>query len=81
MIAVLDTSAAIEIILKKDKAIKFNNEIANIKWIIAPDLFVSELTMFYGSIRKQNYLHMKNASNMLKMDRILLMLKIYGRNH
>lgn len=44
MIAVLDTSAAIEIILKKDKSVKFNTEIEKAKWIIAPDLFVSEIT-------------------------------------
>ena len=40
MIVVLDTSAAIEIILRKDKAIRFNDHVEKAKWIIAPDLFV-----------------------------------------
>jgi predicted nucleic acid-binding protein len=44
MIIVLDTSAAIEIILKKDKANIFNKVIEKAKWIIAPDIFVSEIT-------------------------------------
>jgi len=44
MIVVLDVSAAIEIILQKDKQEKFNNIYKNGTWIIAPDLFIAEIT-------------------------------------
>ena len=44
MIVVLDVSAAIEIILQKDKREKFNNIYKNGTWIIAPDLFIAEIT-------------------------------------
>ncbi len=44
MIAVLDVNAAIEIILKKDKKEKFNTVFQSSSWVIAPDLFISEIT-------------------------------------
>ena len=44
MIVVLDVSAAIEIILQKDKQEKFNKIYKNGTWIIAPDLFIAEIT-------------------------------------
>jgi len=44
MIVVLDVSAAIEIILQKDKQEKFNSIYKNGTWIIAPDLFIAEIT-------------------------------------
>ena len=44
MTAVLDVSAAIQIILKKEKLQLFKNSIESSSWIIAPDIFVSELT-------------------------------------
>ncbi|MEI6876144.1 MAG: type II toxin-antitoxin system VapC family toxin [Spirochaetota bacterium] len=44
MIAVLDVSAAIELLLEKEKAPLFKEAIARASWVIAPDLFVSELS-------------------------------------
>jgi len=44
MIVVLDVSAAIEIILQKDKQEIFNNIYKKGTWIIAPDLFIAEIT-------------------------------------
>lgn len=44
MIAVLDVSAAIEIILKKDKASKFENTFQTASWVIAPGLYIAELS-------------------------------------
>ena len=44
MIAVLDVSGAIEIVLNKDKAEPFNKEVKRSSWVIAPDLFVSEIS-------------------------------------
>jgi len=44
MIVVLDVSAAIEIILQKDKKDLFNKIYEKGTWIIAPDLFIVEIT-------------------------------------
>jgi predicted nucleic acid-binding protein len=44
MIGVLDVSAAIEIVLNREKAERFNKEVKGSSWVIAPDLFVSEIS-------------------------------------
>jgi predicted nucleic acid-binding protein len=44
MIIILDVSAAIEILLKREKAEKFQDEVLNADWVIAPDLYISELS-------------------------------------
>jgi len=44
MIVILDVSAAIEIILKKEKRKLFDSQYKIAKWVIAPDLFVSEIS-------------------------------------
>ena len=44
MIAVVDVSGAVEILLKKEKAVKFNKTLQEAELVIAPDLYVSELT-------------------------------------
>ena len=44
MTVVLDVSAAIEILLKKEKKDLFDEEYRAASWVIAPDLYVSELS-------------------------------------
>lgn len=44
MIVVLDVSAAIEVILQKDKKDLFNTVYKKGTWIIAPNLFIAEIT-------------------------------------
>jgi len=44
MIAVIDVSAAIEIILQKQKKDLFNSRYKEASWVLAPDLYVSELS-------------------------------------
>lgn len=44
MTIVLDVSAAIQIILKKEKMEFFNNVFKNASWVIAPELYISEIT-------------------------------------
>lgn len=44
MIIVLDTSAAIEILLQKEESDKFKKEIAEADTVIAPELYISEIT-------------------------------------
>ena len=44
MINVLDVSAAIEIIFQKEKSEKYVQEYNGGSWIIAPDLYVSEIS-------------------------------------
>jgi predicted nucleic acid-binding protein len=44
MIAILDVSGVIEIILQKEKAYQFKQVLEEAELVITPDLFVSELT-------------------------------------
>ncbi|GHT24850.1 hypothetical protein FACS189419_09800 [Planctomycetales bacterium] len=44
MIAVLDVSGVIEIVLRKERAYKFKQVLEEAELVITPDLFVSELT-------------------------------------
>lgn len=44
MIVVLDTSAAVEVVLRKKGASVLAQHIANADMVIAPDLFISEIT-------------------------------------
>jgi predicted nucleic acid-binding protein len=44
MIAVIDVSAAIEIILQKEKKDLFNSKLKEASWVIAPDLYVAEIS-------------------------------------
>lgn len=44
MIAILDVSAAIEIVLQKEKKDLFNRTFKEASWVLAPDLFVSEIS-------------------------------------
>ena len=44
MTIVLDVSAAIQIVLKKEKMDFFNNIYKDASWVIAPELYISEIT-------------------------------------
>ncbi|MBI9055952.1 MAG: type II toxin-antitoxin system VapC family toxin [Bacteroidales bacterium] len=44
MIIVLDTSAAVEILLKKEDSEKYRSKIAEADAVIAPELYISEIT-------------------------------------
>ena len=44
MIIVLDTSAAVEIVLQREHAIYLGRKVAEADWIIAPSLFIPEVT-------------------------------------
>jgi predicted nucleic acid-binding protein len=44
MIAVLDVSAAIEILLKKEKNKLFTTMYKDASWVIAPDLYIPEIS-------------------------------------
>ncbi len=43
MILVLDSSAAIEVVLQRDQSKKFSDQLSDADWVIAPDLFTSEI--------------------------------------
>ena len=43
MICILDASAAIEIALNKPKSKRLENYLKKADWIIAPDIFISEV--------------------------------------
>ena len=44
MIAILDVNAAIEILLQKNNKDKFGKELRLAKWVIAPDLYIPEIS-------------------------------------
>jgi predicted nucleic acid-binding protein len=56
MTVVLDVSAAIEILLKKEKRELFDAEYRAAGWVIAPDLYVSELSNALWKYYKANAL-------------------------
>lgn len=44
MIVVVDVSAAIEVLLQKKKQTRFSNYLKDASWVIAPDLYIAELS-------------------------------------
>jgi predicted nucleic acid-binding protein len=54
MIAVLDTSAAMHIILKKEKAKHFLKYYEKSDWVIAPELFIPEITNVLWKYHRAN---------------------------
>jgi predicted nucleic acid-binding protein len=56
MTIVLDISAAIQIILKKEKMDFFNRVYKNASWVIAPELYISEITNVLWKYNKSKIL-------------------------
>ncbi|MFZ1792177.1 MAG: type II toxin-antitoxin system VapC family toxin [Anaerolineae bacterium] len=56
MIAVLDVSAAVEILLQKEKSRKFQTQCQQAAWVIAPDLFVSEIANVFWKYHRAGVL-------------------------
>lgn len=54
MIAVLDVSAAIEVVLQKEKMEPFHKMVKNASWVLAPDLYVSEISNVLWKYYKAN---------------------------
>lgn len=57
MTAVLDVSAGIELLLQKDKKDLFTATYEKASWIIAPDLYIAELSnvlMYYAVLARRN---------------------------
>jgi len=52
MIAVLDVSAAIEIVLQRPLAEKFAAHVAGADWVIVPSLYISEVTNVFWKYQK-----------------------------
>ncbi|MCK4619275.1 MAG: type II toxin-antitoxin system VapC family toxin [Desulfobacterales bacterium] len=48
MIIILDASAAVEIILQRQKGIALHRYIEDADWIMAPGLFIAEVTNVFG---------------------------------
>jgi predicted nucleic acid-binding protein len=56
MTVVLDVSAAMQIILKKEKIDLFSDVLNKASWVIAPTLYVSEITNVLWKYHKHNIL-------------------------
>ena len=53
MIIVLDTSAAIEIVLQRPQAINLSNKLIAADWVIAPKLLIAEASNVFWKYHKQ----------------------------
>lgn len=71
MTIILDVSAAIQIVLKKEKANFFNEWYKKANWIIAPDLYISELTNVLWKYNKAEILDHLGSSNKRNGDSVL----------
>lgn len=54
MISVLDVSGAIQVLLQKEKGSRFDEMIKKSSWVIAPDLYTSELSNVLWKYYKSN---------------------------
>ena len=64
MIAVLDVSAAIEILLQREKKDLFESAYENAEWVIAPDLYVAEIcNVFWKYFRAKAINHTECVQN------------------
>lgn len=52
MIAVLDASAAVEIVLQRKMAAQLNDCLDEAEWVIAPTLFISEVTNVFWKYQR-----------------------------
>ncbi len=55
MITVLDVSGAIEILLQKEKKAKYEKMYKQASWVIAPDLFISEISNVLWKYYRANF--------------------------
>ncbi len=44
MIVIMDTSAAVEVVLRRSYSEQINERLSNADWVIAPDVYISEIT-------------------------------------
>jgi predicted nucleic acid-binding protein len=66
MIVVLDASAAIEIVFQRKSGNKLGKYIGKADWVIAPTLFISEVTNTVWKYHKFADLSFKNCENSLE---------------
>lgn len=52
MIVVLDASAAIELVLQRGSARQVGNQLLDADWVIAPNLYISEITNVFWKYQK-----------------------------
>ncbi|NQU62756.1 MAG: type II toxin-antitoxin system VapC family toxin [SAR324 cluster bacterium] len=63
MIIVLDTSAAAEIVLNRAHAKRFSDHVSEAEWVVAPDIFVSEVTNVFWKYFQFDDLPLETCEN------------------
>ncbi len=63
MIIILDASAAIEIVLQRENGKRLLHHIEDAEWIMAPGLFISEVTNVFWKYYKFGDLSMEQCEN------------------
>ena len=65
MIAVLDASAAVEVLLQRRKAEALSGLLAEAEWVLAPTLYVAELTNVFWKYHRYNSLPQETCETAL----------------
>jgi predicted nucleic acid-binding protein len=63
MILVLDTSAAIEVVLQRKDADPIGEKITEAEWVIAPDIYVTEITNVFWKYHQFSDLSMETCES------------------
>ncbi|CAK8716081.1 PIN domain-containing protein [Candidatus Electrothrix laxa] len=66
MIAVLDASAAVEVVLQRPMAGQLNRYLSEADWVIAPTLFISEVTNVFWKYQRLTDLSLQDCERGLE---------------
>jgi predicted nucleic acid-binding protein len=66
MIAVVDASAAVEIVFQRTAADKLSNALREADWVLAPHLFVSEVTNTFWKYHRLGGLSIRDCEKRLE---------------
>jgi predicted nucleic acid-binding protein len=66
MIAVLDASAAVEVVLQRPMAGQLNKYLSEADWVIAPTLFISEVTNVFWKYQRLTDLSLQDCERGLE---------------
>lgn len=66
MIVILDTSAAVDMVLNNKKFLNFHKHISNAEWVIAPTLYISEVTNVFWKYYRFGSLSMEECEEAIE---------------
>lgn len=63
MILVLDTSAAVEVVLQRNNSKQISEKLSNADWVISPDIYISEITNVFWKYYQFGELSMESCES------------------